>query len=319
MTGRRVTWVVGAGGLLGRHVARRLRHLGDEVLTTTIPWDGPDAGRAALRDGIDELARAAGSGAWRIAWCAGAGVVASSGHGMRAEQRTFVAFLTDLARLGGSTARGTFLLSSSAGGVYAGSADPPFTERTLVRPLTAYGAVKLAMENDLSEMARSTGMRAVIARIANLYGPGQDIDKPQGLVSHLCRSRYSRTPTRIHVPLDTLRDYLFVTDCAQMLAAALECRHPAEDGEDPVAVKIMASGRSISVVGLIEEVRRVLRRHPRVLVAPALRTPAQTLDLRLRSVVWPGIDAIARTPLPVGIAATAADVGHRLESQRRCR
>ena len=35
---RPLAWVVGAGGLVGRHVATELRAAGHEVLTTTVPW-----------------------------------------------------------------------------------------------------------------------------------------------------------------------------------------------------------------------------------------------------------------------------------------
>jgi hypothetical protein len=35
-------------------------------------------------------------------------------------------------------------------------------------------------------------------------------------------------------------------------------------------------------------------------------------DLRLRSVRWPELDQLVRTALPIGLAATAADVSRRL-------
>ena len=62
----------------------------------------------------------------------------------------------------------------------------------------------------------------VIGRIANLYGPGQDPTKAQGLVSQLCRAHLERRPTSIYVSLDTARDYLFVDDAARLVLGATE-------------------------------------------------------------------------------------------------
>ena len=62
----------------------------------------------------------------------------------------------------------------------------------------------------------------MIGRIANLYGPGQNLDKPQGLVSQLCAAHLERRPVSIWVSLDTLRDYLYAPDCAQMVLDCLD-------------------------------------------------------------------------------------------------
>ncbi|MGH8774630.1 MAG: NAD-dependent epimerase/dehydratase family protein [Jiangellaceae bacterium] len=307
--------MVGAGGLLGRHVAERLSGSGG-VLTTRIPWGDATESRAALENGLRTLRRRAGGGPWNIAWCAGAGVLATGEEQLEAERTTFAGFLGVLASCD-SASDGAFFLASSAGGIYAGSAHPPFTEATSPRPLSAYGEVKLAMEGDLAAVAHACGMRTVIGRVANVYGRGQNIDKPQGLVSQLCKARFTGKPVSIHVPLDTLRDYLYVADCAEMVAAALrQVRRLRMDHADPVVVKVIASGQSTSIVGLIEQTRRVLRRRPPVLVAAAQVARTQARDLRLHTVVWPELDSARRTPLPVGIAATAADVQQRLRSRR---
>jgi len=312
-----LTWVIGAGGLLGRHVVRRLEESGSLVLTQNIPWGDPAGTRAALSEGLDALTRLTGDGAWNVVWCAGAGVVATPQEVLERERAVFEAFLANLARRPAAGPRGAFFLASSAGGVYAGSDGPPFSEKTQPRPLAPYGFVKLAMEDALATLARATGMRAFVGRVANLYGPGQNLSKPQGLVSQLCKARFTGQPVSIYVQLDTLRDYLPVADCADMVVAGISgLRRLPATVDDPVVVKILASGRSTSIAGLIEETRRVLRARPHVLLGASRVASAQSRDLRLRSVVWPELDRYARTPLPVGIAATAADVQQRLRARR---
>jgi UDP-glucose 4-epimerase len=50
------------------------------------------------------------------------------------------------------------------------------------------------------------------------------------------------------------------------------------------------------------------------------RSPGQQVrDLRLRSVIWPDVDAMARTPLAAGLRATADDVAARTRSATHAR
>jgi UDP-glucose 4-epimerase len=316
MTGPAVTWVVGAGGLLGRQVVRRLRDRRHEVVTADIPWQDSNACASALQDGLAELVSRSDGGEWNIAWCAGAGVVASSAELLQEEGETYARFLRHIGDQQDVGARGAFFLASSAGGLYAGSTDrPPFTEDSEPRPLAPYGQLKLAMEQQLGALSRATGMPALIGRIANLYGPGQNVDKPQGLVSHLCKANLTGQPLSIYVPLDTLRDYLLVTDCAAMVTAGLgDLRRVARSAGDPVVVKVMASGRGTSIGALIAESTRVFRRRPRIVLGSSPLVSVQPRDIRLRSVRWPELDCYARSTLAAGIDCTARDLGRQLHS-----
>ena len=87
-----VTWVVGSGGLLGQAVTKHLRHahpargvVDRTVLTSRIPWSDVRSGRTVLREFLHEVLdrSMAGGAPWRIAWCAGAGVVGTSAQALR--------------------------------------------------------------------------------------------------------------------------------------------------------------------------------------------------------------------------------------------
>jgi UDP-glucose 4-epimerase len=304
--GERVAWVVGAGGLLGSAVCRRLIALGHEVRATTVPWGDRDGSVEALLAGAGELPVSG----WEVYWCAGAGVVGSS----QADLDNEIAVLEDfLARWEPAEApwRG-FFLASSAGGVYAGSRGAPFTEHTDPAPISPYGLAKLRSEEIVTAFAVRTGIALLVGRISNLYGPGQDIGKAQGLITQLCRAQLTRQPLSVYVSLDTMRDYLFVDDAAAMVVAGTE----AVTARGRRALKVLASEQSSTIGAVLGDLHRITRRRPPVVQGTSANARFQVRDLRLRSVAWPHTASLARTPMMAGIAATLRSLrGERTASR----
>jgi UDP-glucose 4-epimerase len=301
-------WVVGRRGLLGGAVRRAAEREGRSVTAVAVPWDDPAAARATLAGTARAFVDAPGP--WAIAWCAGRGTVATDPAAIAAEATTFATFADDLAAAVQGTpaaGRGALFVASSAGGVYAGSASPPYSESSPVAAVSAYGSMKLQLERIVGELTERTGIPSLVARIANLYGPGQDLSKPQGLVSQLCRAMITRQPVSIYVPLDTIRDYLYVDDCARMVLRGLD-RLPGSGS----VLKIMASHQPTTLGALIGELTRIGKRRPPVVLGASPYADLQPPDLRLRSEVWPELDALATTPLPAGLKATIDDVGRHL-------
>ncbi|MET3806919.1 UDP-glucose 4-epimerase [Nakamurella sp. UYEF19] len=312
-----VTWVIGAGGLLGKALTNTLEHRPGTVLTSPIAWTTRQA-RADLVDGLDRLAAAVrslpdrgssvdGPAPWRIAWSAGAGVTGTTDAILAEEVATLEDFLTEIASRR-DLGTGTVFLSSSAGGLHAGgNAGRPYDERDVPVPISAYGRAKLAGERVATDFAAATGHRMRIGRMSNLYGPGQNLSKGQGLISHLCRGNLTRQPISVYVSLDTIRDYLFVTDCASMVADMLDHDAAHEDhGDQRTVVKILASQQGTTIAALVAVCRQVFKRSPRLVLGSSVNAMLQVKDLRFRSVVWPELDRRTLTTLPAGIAATAA-------------
>jgi UDP-glucose 4-epimerase len=305
-------WVVGRGGLLGSAIGRRARERpGWQLIhSESLPWIGSpaDIADAARRDAI-RLREAAGDGPWAVVWAAGAAVTSSGQEATDAEYDRFVAALAAIGPpLADAAGRGMYFLASSAGGVYAGSSGAPFTEHSAPRPLAAYGNLKLRMERALRQHAEQTCSAALIGRIANLYGPGQRLDKMQGIISHLARARLTPAPASVFVPLDTLRDYLYVDDAADLVLDALA----RLDRERGIVTKILASGEATSIAAILGHLRALSKARPRVVLGSSPAAQDQALDLRLRSVVWPELDAYRATPLAVGIDRTIHDIEQRL-------
>jgi UDP-glucose 4-epimerase len=306
-------WVLGRGGMLGSHVAADLslrpgRRLWQE--SPPIPWAAPADAADRLARGAAAFLAEAGDDPWELVWCAGAGVTATSSEQLDREVRLLAALLD---RLGGPpAARGRVFLSSSAGGVYAGSRPAPFNESTSPRPLAPYGRSKLAMEAAVRGWAQGHGGRAFVGRLSNIYGPGQDLRKPQGLITQLVRSHLLRAPLRVYVPLDTLRDYLYVSDAAGLVVDCLD-RLALEPAGQHV-VKVLATQQAVTVGAVLGELTRVLRRRPQIVLGASPVARFQAIDLRLRSRVWTELDRRSFTPLPAGIHAVMEDVGRQVRS-----
>lgn len=108
---------------------------------------------------------------------------------------------------------------ASTGGALVGDAELPVTERTLPKPISPYGAGKLAMEGYAHAFARSYGLTTVCLRFANVYGPFMELKR--GAVTTFFRCLHDGDPITIYGDGSSSRDYLNVVDIVEAIAAAL--------------------------------------------------------------------------------------------------
>jgi len=312
MTAMPRRWVIGRG-LFGQAV---VRSRGDVPFATTVPWSDGDAATDALRAGlatfVDDAPR---GGPLEIIWAAGRAVTSTPRDRVFEEVAVFRGFIDALSELPPDTrSRLTVGLASSVGGAYAASSHPPFTEHTRVAPGSPYGEGKLAMEDALRDGAARGGWHALIGRLTNLYGPGQDMSKGQGLISVLVRAHITGIPASIYVPLDTLRDYVYEDDAANVMSAA--ALRAAQTAPGTTTIKIIGSGAAVSIGALISELHRLRRRRGRIVLGGG-SARGQSLDLRVRSRVWPDLDGLVRTTLPEGLSRVYAAQLSALSLQAR--
>jgi UDP-glucose 4-epimerase len=289
-------------------VVRELSRRGCPSRRAVVPWTRSDEAVRSLENQARDVA--AEDRPWRIIWCAGAGVIGTTQRTLDQEVHTFAAFLDRLSSLSEvAPAPDAVVLASSAGGIYGGSQAPPFTEATEPVPISPYGEAKLEAEERLRSFAAHSGVPVVIGRLSNLYGPGQDLSKPQGLISQLCQAHHERRPLSIFVSLDTARDYLFSDDAARMLTRAAD--RAAACPPATVVVKILASQRPTTVATILGELRRLLRHRPLVVLGTSPLATFHARDLRFRSRVWTDLDRFVTTTLPEGIWSTMEDLRHQ--------
>jgi UDP-glucose 4-epimerase len=168
-----------------------------------------------------------------------------------------------------ANARGTFsvltgardagvgrLVFSSTGGALIGDADPPVNERSLPKPISPYGASKLAAEAYCHAFAKSYGMTTIALRFANVYGPYSGHKK--GAVTVFLRALHEGRPLQIYGDGNASRDFMYVDDICHGIELGL-----TRDLE-PGTVAHLATGVETSIAQLADVCRKVagLPDHP---------------------------------------------------------
>lgn len=279
--------VVGAGGQLGSRV---LHHADGAEPVQGVDWRDSDAARRTLR--LHAL-RAAEAGSI-VVWCAGAGVVGASEDEMAREVAHLGAFLDSLVE--GAARPLGLVLTSSAGGVHGGT-DGVVHEATPPCPISAYGRGKVEQEELAVAWSLRHGVPVVIARVSNIYGPGARRDGRAGLVTTIVRRTLEHRPVPLYMPLDTLRDYVYVDDAALMLLGATADIASISGPRTTLVV----SERPTSIGAMLSEVGRVLHRRPLVAHGSDARSQHQPGRTVFRRRDPRGAPPPPTTPLAVGI------------------
>ena len=111
-------------------------------------------------------------------------------------------------------------VQASTGGALIGDATPPVDESSLPKPISPYGASKLAGEGYAHAFAKAYGLRTVALRFANVYGPWSE--RKRGAMTMFFRAIQAGEPIVIYGDGSASRDYTHVEDISRALQLALE-------------------------------------------------------------------------------------------------
>ena len=303
-----IVWIIGEGGMLGQAIARAVQRGADTIgfESTKLAWADPDLLMHQVAASSREIIEAstAHKARWCVIWAAGAAVTSATDEEVAIELGIFRSSIATIATAAaGHESQGSLFVASSAGAVYGAALDPPFTEHTAPAARSPYGRLKLEQEASVAELA-DRGIAVLVGRITNLYGPGQSLAKMQGLVSHSTLAHLGGKPVSIFVPLETLRDYIYVDDCASLVLASLDRLALEADGRGLLVTKIMGSGHGLSISSLLGYAQAIGKKRPHAMVGTSPHAAHQALDLRMHSIVWPDLDRFDKTPLPAGFQST---------------
>jgi GDP-4-dehydro-6-deoxy-D-mannose reductase len=235
--------VTGAGGFVGRHLCRGLRQAGLRVSVLSRPGSVPPPGVQSVP--VDPTDRAslhaamAGNPPDVVFHLAGTTRVEDAQEVNVEYASRLLDVLEDLpsppvAVFAGSAAE--YGRPSTPNGVVS--------ERDECRPLSAYGASKLA-QTRLALAAAGRGQPVVVARLFNPIGPGSPVTSAPGNFVRQVASLSAAGGTLTTGPVDAVRDFTGISATVEALLAL--ARSPLARGR----VVNVCSGRGVSMAELV--------------------------------------------------------------------
>jgi len=119
-----------------------------------------------------------------------------------------------------------FVLASSSAPL--GEQEPPIDETKVPKPLSPYGASKLAAEGYCSAYAGSFGLETIALRFSNVYGPRSTYKG--SVVAKFIKNILSGIPLTIYGSGGQTRDFIYVEDLCDAIDLALSAADPRAFG-----------------------------------------------------------------------------------------
>lgn len=155
------------------------------------------------------------------------------------------------------------LIFASTGGAIIGEYDGAIHEAVNPRPLSPYGASKLAVEGMLSAYHGSFGLRSAAMRFSNVYGPNSR--RKGSVVAAFCKQIARDNTVQVNGDGVQTRDYIYVDDISEAITRVIGV-------PEATGVFQLGTGTGTSINELVAVFRKLLPENPpRVVHAPALR------------------------------------------------
>ena len=250
MVNRSRVLVTGGAGFIGRRVVRALVAEGHEVTVADLRAFPDTEVRSVVGDLCDPEgpARAVQPGTDVIIHLAAITSVLASVQDPVATHLLNVDATARLLETARENEVGTFIFASTNAVVGAGSGPGEvITERSVLRPLTPYGATKASAEMLIGSYANCYGITGAALRFSNVYGPG--MAEKDSFIPRLMRAARDGTGVKVRGDGTMVRDVIQVDDVITGIFAAWASGHSG-----PV---ILGSGQSVTVNDMVETARRV--------------------------------------------------------------
>jgi len=193
----------------------------------------------------------------------------------------------------GSSTRKIVFASSAA--VYGAAKTFPVREDATVRPISAYGWSKAAGEQLVMRAGAQHGLEYAILRLSNVYGPGQEAKPEPGVIALWLGALLEGERLRIRTEGNPTRDFVFVGDVAEAIAAATI--------QGTAEVLNVSSGQETSLIDLLHLACQVAgeKSQPTVYAAPPgdIERSALNPTRALHALGWKAL-----TPLELGLKRT---------------
>jgi UDP-glucose 4-epimerase len=280
--------VTGGAGFVGSHVADAFLARGDDVVVVDDLSSGreenvPDRARLERVDIVDEAAleRAFAFEPELVCHLAAQASVTVSVERPKLDCSVNVVGTLNVCEAARRRAA-PIVFASTGGALYGDDAPRPTPEDFEPRPLSPYGASKLAGEAYVATWARLYGAPNVVLRLANVYGPRQNPHGEAGVVAIFSGRLLDGEPPTLRGEGKPTRDYVYATDVATAFVGAAEAGHPGTFN--------VGTGRETSTVHLLDALQQAagttIEPRQSELQAGELRASALDPSLAERKLGW---------------------------------
>ena len=158
-----------------------------------------------------------------------------------------------------------FIFLSSGGTIYG---DPkefkPIVEDHSINPISNYGLTKYTQEKYIHLILKQSNIDTYILRPANVYGPNQNLNKPQGIIGHALKAAINDHPISLFNNGQIIRDFLFADD----LSAAIHKCLIASIDSSSIESYNLGSEVGISIQEIIEIIRNITQKELNLILKP---------------------------------------------------
>ncbi len=202
-----------------------------------------------------------------------------------------------------------FIFASS--GAPVGEVEPPLNERSVPKPISPYGASKLAGEGYCSAYHRTFGLETVALRFSNVYGPHSG--HKHSIVAEFISRVLTGRICEIYGDGEQTRDFLFVEDLVGAIRKAASAQ--GIGGE----IFQIATGTETTVNGLVDGLRAAIDKvgcpplktaYGETRVGDAKRNYSDCAKAE-QMLGWQ-----AKVPIPLGLERTVAWFASELDPQQ---
>lgn len=247
--------VTGGAGFIGTHTVRRLLQSGIETMVVddfrhACMEPVPAAARLVRAEiASQEVNRAIVNFLPQaIIHLAAQGGVNRSLKDPAADAAVNVVGTVGLLRTAVNAGCGRIVFASSGGAIYGRARRLPSQEEDRAKPLSPYGAAKLAGEGYLGMFSRTFGLHFLALRYGNVYGPFQDGTGEAGVVAITSTRLRQGLAPQITGDGGQTRDFTFVEDIVAANLAALTTLYQG-------ALNI-GTGRASSITAVVSHLSR---------------------------------------------------------------
>ena len=148
------------------------------------------------------------------------------------------------------------IIFSSTGGALMGNAKVPVNENSAPKPISPYGASKLACEGYINAYSECYGMKSIVFRFGNVYGPNGSHKK--GVVNKFIRNSISSQNHIVYGSTNSSRDYIHVNDICEAIKLGINHFDLMKSNNE---VFHLANSEEITISELIEIISKVSRKN----------------------------------------------------------